>query len=456
MNTGFLESFVIDKLSKTGLPGLSLALVQDGRVVYARGFGQRNIDYGYPATPDTLYSVGSVTKSFTALAILQLAEAAKLSLDDPITKYVPYTVLPEGQAICVKHLLSHTTGIPALAYAEAILRHASGNGGKALAIAGPADIMTFAADAAAWVESAPGERWFYFNEGYAMLGQIIEQVSGQSYNDYIKTHILAPLDMQRSFFSKFEVDAAEDVATPYTVRPHEDPRPGRYLYRSIRSEGGLISSVMDLSQAILMYLEGGKGVISADMLKEMFTPRVAMPWHTNPGLFGDSVQPEAAAHYAYGLITEAFNGETMISHGGSVGVATAHLAFLPASKVGVALLTNGSGYPTSQFAKVALAVLLEKDVSALPFVRVEHTLEMLTGSYESYKGTMTATVSKQADFLKLSLYEDEVVLVPETLGQSSSSFFTLAGGRRLPVTFRERDGVMELVYERYKLKRTGT
>ena len=459
MDHAFLESFVFNKLSSTGLPGLSIALVKVNEIVYARGFGQRDVTAGFPATPDTLYSIGSVTKSFTVLAILQLAEAGRLNLDDDISRHVPYFIRPNGQTICIKHLLSHTTGIPALAYAEAILRHASGVGGKALAIAGPEDIMTFASDAKDWVETSPGERWFYFNEGYAMLGQIIEQVSGQSYNDYIKEHILDPLGMSRSFFSKADVDATDDVAIPYTVRANQDPQPGRYLYRSIRSEGGLISSVLDLSKTIMMYLEGGKGIISENMLKEMLEARVSLPWQSNPRLFGKDELPQPVAHYAYGLMREDFFGEPLIGHGGSVGVATAHLFFMPESRAGVALLTNGSGYPTAHFAKVALATLLEKDVSKLAFIQTEDLLTPLVGTYESYKGTMTASISKNADFLQFLIHEQaqpqEIILVPEELGQENSSFFTLAGGRRLPVSFHKRNDTIELVYERYKFKRVG-
>lgn len=459
MDIPFLESFIFEKVSTSGLPGLSIALVKDNEVVYARGFGQRDVDYGFPATPDTLYSSGSVTKSFTALAILQLIEAGKLSLNDPIDKFVPFKLKPKGQAICIKHLLSHNTGIPALAYAEAILRHASGVGGKTLTISGPADIMTFASDAEDWVESNPGERWFYFNEGYAMLGEIIEQVSGQSYNTYIKEHILEPLNMKRSFFGKEEVEADKNRAIPYTVRPNQDPKPGRYLYRSIRSEGGLISNVLDLSNYIMMYLEGGKGLLSETGIKGMWEARVSMPWQTNPSLFGETGKSEPDTHYGYGLSREMFFGETLVGHGGSVGVATAHLAFLPERKLGVALLTNGSGYPTAYFAKVALATLLNKDVNTLAFIRVENHLSPLTGTYESYKGTMTATVSKSADFLKFVIHEQavpqEVILVPERLDKEIESFFTLAGGRHLPVSFHKRHGTIELIFERYKFKRVG-
>jgi hypothetical protein len=133
--------------------------------------------------------------------------------------------------------------------------------------------------------------------------------------------------------------------------------------------------------------------------------------------------------------------------------------FLPESQAGVALLTNGSGYPTAHFAKVALAYLLDKDVSALPFIRADDELSRLTGSYESYQGTMSASVIKEADFLKLLIHGEakvqEIILVPERLGEKMT-FFTLAGGRRLPVSFQQRGSTIELIYERYKFKHTGS
>lgn len=459
MDSTFLESFVFDKMAATGLPGLSLSLVKGDEVVYARGFGQRDIEQGFPATPETLYCIGSVTKSFTALATMQLVEQGQLSLDDPVSEYLSFDVTPRGEAIRLKHLLSHSTGIPALAYAEALLRHASGTGGRHLPIAGPEDIITFAAEAQDWVETAPGERWFYFNEGYAMLGQIIEQVSGQDYNDYVKDNILTPLGMTRSFFAKAEIEAQDDVTVPYVLSQNAAPRPGRYLYRNIRSEGGLISSVLDLSCYLTMYLEGGKGIASTASIGEMCEPRIPLPWHSNLGLFGENAPADPAGHYGYGLSTEGFYDEQLIGHGGSVFVATAHLAFLPQSRVGVALLSNGSGYPMSQVAKVALAVLLGKDPNQLPFVQVESSLSKLTGSYETYKSTMKATVSQQADFLKLVIHDlaqpQEIILAPDHLGTQEATFFTLAAGRKLPVTFRFLDDEVELIYERYKLRRTG-
>lgn len=454
-----LERFTFNKMVESGLPGLSLALVAGNDVVYARGFGQRDLEKGLSATPDTLYGIGSVTKSFTALAVLKLAEEGRLELDDPVDKHVPFPYKPKGEVVRLHHLLSHTSGLPALAYGEAIIRYANGIGGRYLPIGGPEDILTFMDGAEGWEEASPGERWFYFNEGYALLGLIVERVSGKSYAEYIRDAILEPLGMNRSGFSPELLERDEDVAVPYVLYGDKPPKVGHYLFRAIRSEGGLFSSVMELTRYLQLYFEEGKGVVSPQALKAMFTPRVATPMQSAPDLWGSDEPRRHDAHYGYGLSVQDFFGERLIGHGGSVLVSTAHLAFIPEKKLGVAVLANGSGYPLSQLAQVAMAYVLGQDPAALAFMRLDEALSPLAGRYETFKGTMHVDVERKGDFLQLTVLDSaqpqRVILVPERLDGKAPTFFTLAGGRRLEVTFRRSDDGVELVYERYKLRRRG-
>lgn len=454
-----LEQFVFDKMAATGLPGLSLVLVSGEHVLYARGFGQRDLAQGLPATPDTLYGIGSVTKSLTALAILRLAEAGRLSLEDPVDRYVPFPYTPKGQTVRVHHLLSHTSGLPALAYGEAVIRHANRIGGRYLPIAGPQDILTFMEGAQGWEEAAPGERWFYSNEGYVILGLIVERLSGKPYADYILEEILAPLGMTRSCFAQKTLEQDRDAAVPYVLFEDQPPKVGEYLFRAIRSEGGLFSSVLELVRYLQMFFEGGKGVISPDGIKQMMEPRVSTPTQSLPSLWGETTPGAHDVQYGYGLSTQRFFGERLVGHGGSVLVSTAHLGWLPERKLGVAILANGSGYPLSQLAQVALALLLDQDPAALPFLRMEEALKPLEGRYYSFKETMLAEVTRRGDFLQLAFPESaqpqRVTLVPHKLEGDEPSFFTLAAGRRLEVVFRRSENEVELVYERYKMRRVG-
>jgi CubicO group peptidase (beta-lactamase class C family) len=214
MSYAQLEKFVFEKIAQTKLPGLSMALIKGDEVAWSRGFGYRDVERGLPATDHTLYSIGSVSKSFTCLAIMQLAEQGKLSVDDPIEKYMPFDIHLGGETICIKHFMSHTSGIPALGYAEQLIGEAIGSTESWLPIATAADMLTFLQGAQDWTWTKPGERWFYFNEGYVLLGAIIEQVSGMIFEDYIYQHIFEPLGMSRSFYAKSAFDADPDAAIP--------------------------------------------------------------------------------------------------------------------------------------------------------------------------------------------------------------------------------------------------
>jgi len=448
-----LENFIFEKISKTHLPGLSIAIIENGELAYSKGFCFRDLDYGLRATPQTLYGVGSVTKSFTALSIMQLAEKGKLSLDDPVDKYVPLNLKVKDEPVRVWHLLCHASGIPALAYAEALIRYVTGAGGKWIPIASSEDLITFMREANRWAFSRPGERWFYLNEGYVILGHIIEKVSGMNYDRYVKENILAPLQMNRSFFRKEDVDADADVATPYIITRNGECIKSKHPY-GIFADGGLISNVIDLSHYIGMYLNRGECcghvIASPDSINEMEKPRVKLPLQ----VFGGEA-------YGYGLsVIPNFFGYKVVGHGGSVLVYTAYIGYVPEKKVGVAVLANGSGYPLSQIGLYALTMLIGKDPEELPFIKVENVYEQLSGVYETYKGTMNAKVVAKGGILQIEIsdkYVDLVVpLIPENLEGNVKRFYALQSGGKIPVEFIvEKDGV-DLFYERYRLKKVSS
>jgi len=450
-----LEEFIFEKVSETKLPGLSAAAVRGDEVIWSKGFGFRDLAQGFAATPHTLYCIGSVTKSFTAIAIMQLAEHGKLNLDDPIDAHIDFDIRPGGEPLRIRHLLSHTSGIPALAYAQSVIRGVIGAGENWLPIATYSDLLTFMRDAQDWVITRPGERWFYLNEGYGLLGFIIERCSGLSYEEYVRENILEPLGMERSFFSKEEVERDQDAAIPYIITKDGERKPSTYAYGPISSDGGLISNVLDLAKYVSMYLNwgehGGVRVLSSQSVEAMETPCVTTPYQEGP--FGDY-------SYAYGLgIYPDFVGHKLVGHSGSVAVATAYIGFIPEKGIGIALLANGSGYSLSQLGMYGLAILLEEDPEKLPFVKRERALIELEGTYETYKGTMKAQVKRNGDFLTIEVEDkynpSQVLLVPETIGESKRVFYTLVGGNRLPVEFRVRDGQIDVIYERYCLRRTG-
>ncbi|MEM3769760.1 MAG: serine hydrolase [Candidatus Bathyarchaeia archaeon] len=453
MDYGTLEEFIFEKISKTRLPGLSLAIIEKGELAYTRGFGFRDLKYGLRATPETLYGVGSVTKSFTALSIMQLAEKGKLSLDDPVKKYIPLNLESKGEKpVKIWHLLCHASGIPALAYAEGLIRYVTGAGGKWVLIASAEDLFTFMRDANRWVLAKPGERWFYLNEGYVILGHIIEKVSGVSYDKYVRENIFKPLGTDRSFFRREDVEADANVATPYIITRDGEPKKSVFPY-GIYADGGLISNVIDLARYIIMYLNRGKHngntLASSKSIKEMEEPRVKVP-----------LQVFGGESYGYGLsIIPNFFGYKLVGHGGSVLVYTAYMGYIPEKRVGVALLANGSGYPLSQMGLYALALLLDKDPDELPFIKYEKTYELLSGLYQTYKGTMDAKVVPKGGLLQIEIcdkYTDMIILlIPEDIEGGVKRFYALQAGGKIPVEFIVDGERVELIYERYRLKKVS-
>lgn len=447
-----LEDFIFEKISATHLPGLSITAVKGNEVIYSRGFCFRDLEYGLRATPETLYGVGSVTKSFTALSIMQLVENGKLSLDDVVSDYIPFELKPMSVPARIWHLLCHVSGIPALAYAEALIRYLTGAGDKWVPIASHEDVITFMREANDWALTKPGKRWFYFNEGYVILGYIIEKLSGMRYEDYVKEKILKPLQMSRSFFRRADVEADPNVAVPYIITRDGEAKRSVHPY-GVYADGGLISNVVDLAKYLIMYLNRGSyegaALLSPKGIEEMEKPRAPLP-----------LQVFGGESYGYGLmINPNFFGEKLVGHGGSVLVYTAYMGYIPRKKVGIALLANGSGYPLSQMGLYGLALMIGENPENLPFIKYEKTYHLLSGAYETYKGTMKAQVSIKGGILQLEIkdkYTDLVVaLIPENIEGNVKRFYAIQSGGKIPIEFIVDAKKVELIYERYRLKKVS-
>ena len=446
-----LEDFIFAKMSKTGLPGVSMALVDGDEVVWSRGFGFARIKTGRPATSRTLYSTGSVTKSFTALAIMQLHEQDKLDLEDPVDQHLD-TQLP---GVTIRHLLSHTSGIPGLAYAECVIRGVTGAGEHILPMATYRDMLTFLRGAESWRVAKPGEKMYYLNEGYILLGLVVEKCTGMTFADYVQQAILRPLGMDRSMFAQSAFQADKDRAVPY-ARTDEGPfLESGYAFRRLLSDGGLISNVLDLARYVAMYLGSGtykqQRVAGQASIASMCRPAIAQ--NMSPGPFG---QPG----YGFGLtVLPDFMGNTLIGHSGSVGTATAYIGFIPAAAKGVAVLANSSGYSTTHMGMYGLAALVGAEPGQLPFVQRENILDSLTGMYETFHGTMSAEIRWSEDILYLiskdKYTSSRVALIPGTVTENEVTGFSLAGSSRIPFAFRLHGSDIRLIHERYCLRRSG-
>ena len=181
---------LIQEQIKVGEPGAAVAVVQDGVVVHRQGYGLANLEWQIPIQPDTVFRLASITKQFTATAILMLQEQGKLRVDDPLTKFLP-TYPTSGHEIQVHHLLNHTSGIKSYTSIEGWFPNKIVHDMTPQALCDAFAQIPF--------DFKPGTQYLYNNSGYHLLGMIIEQVSGVSYAQFMQENIFQPLGMHHSY-----------------------------------------------------------------------------------------------------------------------------------------------------------------------------------------------------------------------------------------------------------------
>jgi CubicO group peptidase (beta-lactamase class C family) len=251
------EQRAVATLAELQSPGMSVGVLKDGQLIYAQGFGLSDVASARPMTPQSVQGMASVSKTFTAAAILQLAEAGKLALNDPVVDYLPYFRMADDRhrQVTINHLLSHTGGIPSGVESEGFLE-------------GYDNPEYDEGASERWVRTletqqlvnAPGEGFFYTDLGYSMLGEVITKVSGEVFEEYMKQRLFTPLGMVHSTFRLDEVDP-ELYATPYARDPTSGqvaPNVVQTYNRKWAPAACLYSSVEDMSRWVSAHLNGGK------------------------------------------------------------------------------------------------------------------------------------------------------------------------------------------------------
>lgn len=330
-----------------GTPGLALALVNRDGVITVRSYGWADLARRVPVTPETRFEIGSISKSFTAIALLQEVQAGRLDLQRPIRAYLPW-FSPESRwrPVTPEDLLTHTAGLPA---------------DRDDIPSGPAQ---------AWVPrervlgSAPGTRWAYSNIGYQVLGRLLEQLTGRSYAEVIHDRILVPLRMTRTD-AEFGHDSRGDLAVGYMSR--YDDRPTRSTDPLVEApwieygsgDGSLVATPADLGRYLVMLLNGGRGpdgpVLSPDGFTALMRPRAA----TTRG----------EARYGFGMFLSQDGGRPVFYHSGGMLGYSSFLVGQPDLGIGVVAFVNGPGDPgvVARFALRALrAVMLDDTLPDTP------------------------------------------------------------------------------------------
>ncbi len=351
-------------------PGAAVIVVKDGKTVFRKAYGMANLELGVPLQPDMVFRLGSITKQFTATAILLLAEEGKLNVQDRIEKHLPgYPT--HGHTITIEHLLTHTSGIQSYTGMPGWMRD------KIMTPMKPEEIIEgFKKEP---MNFAPGERWAYNNSGYILLGAIIEKVSGKSYEAFVKERIFDPLGMTSSYYDNSE-PIIKKRASGYTGDAKE-PRNARYLSMTQPYAAGSLASTVDDLARWDQALAAGK-LLKPESLAQAWKPYV--------------LKGGEPTTYGYGWGPAKLRGRRSIAHGGGIfGFSTFALS-LPDDKVYVAVLCNSDSPATDPgFLARKLAALAAGD----PFpewteVKVDNAiLERYAGVYRiDANSTRTVTV----------------------------------------------------------------
>lgn len=426
---GQVDALVRQLMALYDVPGVAVGLIRDGQVVYTHGYGVRNTQTGQPVTENTIFPIGSVSKSFTALAIAQQVDAGTLNLDTPIVTYLPDFKLSDPAAtrqLTLRHLLSHTSGVPPFDdwYAR------------------PATSRKQIVDDMATVPltASPGQIWQYTNQNFAVAGYVLEHVTGQSWEAYTREHIFAPLGMTSANFTVTETETTADYASPHALDVLAGVRPIPFFRNlgPIGPAGSINANVLDLEKYALFQLGDGTvagaspaRLVSSALLDAMHTQQIAIsqgaaipdgsrgPSADQPPALADAPLPTNLG-YGLGWMTETYHGVKLVTHNGVIDGFTAYMTLLPSARDGIILLTNaevsngGSLFTEAAGLELAnwllgvpsepnLAATVNKQNAADPAqlkahlqaARTYHAdpamLAALTGDYPSAVGTLTIT-----------------------------------------------------------------
>lgn len=370
------EAAAVDRLFRSAVkpdgPGVTVIVVRKGSLLHRAAYGMANVELGVAMRPDHVLRIGSVTKQFTSAVIMQFVEEGKLSLSDPLGRFLP-DYPAEGRAVTIEHLLTHTSGIQSYTDMPA-WRGLMRNDMTLDELIGMFKTQP--------MQFAPGARYRYNNSGYVLLGAIIEKVTGKKFADVVRERIFAPLGMQDTRY-----DVTDDVVARRA--PGYSKAGDRFVnapYLSMTqpyAAGALVSTVDDLAtwDAAL----GAGRVMKPDSLARVFTP--------NRLASGNSTG------YGYGWQIGQYEGRAVQEHGGGIHGFRAHVLRIPSDGVYVAVLSNvAAAEPNPEFlARQAAAIAIGKPLVDPALVTLTpEQLDACVGRYRTVSGARHAVTREGA------------------------------------------------------------
>jgi len=414
------EEFAGKIMEEFEIPGMSVGLAQDGEVIYARGFGYENREEKKKVSPETVFGIASITKSFTALAIMILEKEGKLSTGDPVIKFLPEFKAGEQitPAINIHHFLTHTAGLPptpALMYA--MVKSIEGDPtAEKLKEEGKwekwteeppietcDDLLKFWERKQPEPLGLPGEQFSYSNDAYALLGTIVERVSGMSLAKFMEEKIFKPQKMEKITFDPEKLKEWNDVTQLY-ARIDDDivPAPLWNHSEAMLGAGYLKTNVLDL-------LKYGNSYLNSPLLMRMGSPYFPLP---------------EEKYYGYGFMVQPnYKGSTIVEHGGSLKGISSHLGFIPEKNLVGTVLINLVEMPVTRVwnALINLALGLsidEERFSFPPLSSLPESTKDWPGKYISPEGA-EVEVTREKDKLFIEFNNTKQELTPVKVDKAS-------------------------------------
>lgn len=350
---------IISSEFKPEEPGGVVLVAQKGQVIYKKAFGMANLELSVPMKEEMVFNIASITKQFTAVAILQLAEQGKLSLQDDITKYLP-DYPTNGQKITVENLLTHTAGIPGSDPAAITKLQ-----GERRLVTLPEIINTFKTRP---LDFAPGTKMIYSNNGYILLGAIIEKVSGASYPEYLKKNLFIPAGMLQTLFGDDYIIIKNRAAS--------------YVYSRAESKFLIFHS----GKVEMAYSAGAIQSAAEDMFKwnqALLEHKLIKKESLEKARTEYKLPNGKGTNYGYGWFIGNIQGSPIVEHGGNMGGFMSHAIYLPREDVYVAVFYNfrAARLPESLAGDLA-ALAIGKPFNIKEISLDERLLKTYVGVYE--------------------------------------------------------------------------
>lgn len=405
------------------VPGVAIAVVKDGKLVHNEGYGIANLEWHCPIRPDTVFCLASITKQFTATAIMLLEREGKLRLDDPITTYLP-DYPTHDRTITITHLLNHTSGIKSYTSLDNFMLDISK---KDLS---PGDLLVYFKDLPLVFE--PGTHFLYNNSGYHLLGLIIEKIAGKSYEQFIQQHIFQPLGMHHSYYMRNEAIIPRR-ASGYTKTP-EGYRQSEYLNMLIPyAAGSLGSTVEDLIRWDAALRE--ERLLDAATQEQMYTPLLLTDGRTE--------------EYGFGFRVTSYEGHRLVGHGGGIpGFHTFMARFLDDNMM-IVVLANMPDIDVEKITrKIARHLFDLPAIVRTPVTLSSAMLNKAVGTYIFADGS-SLEIERAED--RLTLHDPfEYSLLPI----SETTFYASQDEEFLVEFADEQDGVFNVLTLHIQLYRT--